>query len=63
MIVDNKAYRQLGVWNDAMELTEMVHNITESFPEPEKSGLQPQPCQAAMAIPANTPLSLKQFFC
>lgn len=46
-------YRNLLVWQRAMELAEQVWALTASFPRSETYGLSSQMRRAAMSIPSN----------
>ena len=46
-------YRELIVWQKAMDLVEMVYRTTGSFPKEELYGLTSQVRRAAVSIPSN----------
>lgn len=46
-------YRQLTVWQRAMELVKAVYLLTKSLPDSEKFGITSQLQRAAISIPAN----------
>ena len=46
-------YRDLVVWQKAMDLVEMVYKVTASFPKQELFGLTAQLRKAAVSIPSN----------
>jgi four helix bundle protein len=46
-------YRELRVWNTAVQLTLEVYRITESFPQSERFGLITQLRRAAVAVASN----------
>ncbi|GAB4457859.1 MAG: four helix bundle protein [Anaerolineae bacterium] len=48
-----KTYRELTVWQKAMDLVEAVYRLTQDFPAEEKFGLTSQLRRAAVSIPAN----------
>jgi four helix bundle protein len=48
-----KSYRDLEVWQKAMDLVEEVYRIAGRFPSQEKYGLTGQLQRAAVSIPAN----------
>ncbi|MGL6074472.1 MAG: four helix bundle protein [Fimbriiglobus sp.] len=48
-----QSYRDLSVWQKAMDLVEMSYNITKRFPKEELFGLTNQLRRAAVSIPAN----------
>jgi four helix bundle protein len=47
------SYRDLIVWQEAMNLAEMVYRLTERFPKDEAYGLTSQLRRAGTSIPAN----------
>jgi four helix bundle protein len=48
-----KNYRDLTVWQKAMDLAEISHRMTEKFPASERFGLIAQMRRAAISIPSN----------
>ncbi len=48
-----QSYRELRVWNTAVELTLEVYRITESFPQSERFGLTSQLRRAAVSVASN----------
>lgn len=46
-------YRELDVWQRAMDLVDAVYDITENFPNTERFGLSSQMQRAAVSIPSN----------
>jgi four helix bundle protein len=48
-----KTYRDLDVWQEAMNLAEDVCRITGSFPREEQFGLTAQLGRSVMSVPAN----------
>jgi len=46
-------YRDLIVWQRAMELTETVYRLTANYPVDERYGLTSQMRRAAVSIPSN----------
>ena len=46
-------FKELKVWQEAMELTKLVYIATKSFPGEEKFGLTSQINRAAVSIPSN----------
>ena len=50
---DIKSYRDLVVWQKAMDLADMVYRITEPFPRSERFGLVFQMRRASVSIPSN----------
>jgi len=48
-----KTYRELIVWNKAMELVTNIYRVTEAFPEKEIYGLISQMRRCAVSIPSN----------
>ena len=47
------SYRDLVVWQRAMELAELVYTLTETFPSRERFGLAFQMRKAAVSIASN----------
>jgi len=47
------AFRELHVWQQAMDLTTVIYQLTASFPGQERYGLTSQMCRAAVSIPSN----------
>lgn len=47
------SYRDLRVWQAAMELVEQVYYLTRKFPKEELFGLTSQMRRAAVSIPSN----------
>ena len=48
-----KNYRDLIVWQKAMDLVTLVYQFTESFPQKEVFGLTNQVRRAAVSVPSN----------
>lgn len=48
-----KSYRDLLVWQKAIELTVLVYRLTEGFPKREIYGLAAQSRRAGVSIPSN----------
>lgn len=48
-----KHYKELSVWQKAMNLAKSIHLLTETFPAPERYGIVAQMRRAAIAIPSN----------
>jgi four helix bundle protein len=48
-----KNYRDLRVWQAAMDLVVMVYEISEKFPTKESYGLTSQIRRAAVSVPSN----------
>lgn len=48
-----QSYRDLKVWQEAMNLAESCYKITKSFPKEEIYGMTSQIRRAAVSIPAN----------
>jgi four helix bundle protein len=46
-------YRDLLVWQKAMELAKRVYSVTDAFPKSEIFGLQSQMRRAAVSVPSN----------
>ena len=48
-----KSFRDLRVWQLAMELVELIYRVTQSFPKHEVYGLTSQMQRAAVSVPSN----------
>jgi len=48
-----KSYRELEVWQVAVEMVELVYRITEHFPPDERFGLISQMRRSAVSVPSN----------
>ena len=48
-----KSYKDLRVWQEAMELVASIYQVAKSFPETEKFGMVQQICRAGVSVPAN----------
>jgi four helix bundle protein len=48
-----KDYRDLVVWQEAMDLVMLVYRVTAGFPKEETYGLRSQMRRAAVSIPSN----------
>jgi four helix bundle protein len=46
-------YRDLIVWQEAMDIAELIYSLTRSFPREEAFGLVSQMRRAAVSIPSN----------
>jgi four helix bundle protein len=53
VIVAIQNYRELDVWQRAMDLVDAVYDLTERFPPAERFGLVTQLQRAAVSIPSN----------
>ena len=51
--MDARNYRDLVVWQRAMDFVELVYRVTASFPKEEIYGLTGQLRRAAVSIPSN----------
>jgi len=49
-----KTYKDLNIWQLAVEVVEDVYKITKSFPKEEIYGLTSQMRRCAVSIPSNT---------
>lgn len=49
----SRNYRDLIVWQRAMDLVEAVYRLTRSFPKEEQYGLTIQMKRAAVSVPSN----------
>ena len=48
-----KSYKDLQVWQEAMELVVSIYQIAKILPEAEKFGMAQQMCRAGVSVPAN----------
>lgn len=48
-----KSFRDLRVWQLAMELVEIIYRLTQNFPKHEIYGLTSQIQRAAVSVPSN----------
>ena len=48
-----KTYRDLIVWQKAMDLVTLIYQTVRDFPPCEQYGLTSQICRAAVSIPSN----------
>lgn len=48
-----RSYKDLIVWQKAMDLVELVYHLTKLFPKDEQYGLSNQLRRAAVSIPSN----------
>jgi four helix bundle protein len=48
-----KSYRELIVWQKAMDLAETVYRLTSGFPKEETYGLRRQVRRSAVSVPSN----------
>ena len=48
-----KSYEELDVWQEAMDLVELVYQASSSFPQDERFGLTSQVRRAAVSFPSN----------
>lgn len=46
-------FRKLDIWQDSVELADMVYTLTDAFPRPEVYGLASQMQRAAVSVPSN----------
>ena len=47
------SYRDLSVWQKAMNVVEAVYRITASLPDTERYGLRTQAQRSAVSVPCN----------
>ncbi|EGJ35028.1 MULTISPECIES: four helix bundle protein [Moorena] len=52
-VIEVKSYRDLKVWNRAMDLVVLCYQLTSKLPKTEIYGLSSQIQRAAVSIPAN----------
>ncbi len=48
-----KSFKEMPVWNEAMEIAEEIFRLSESFPKQEDYGLTSQIRRSALSISAN----------
>jgi len=48
-----RSFKELRVWQGAMELVEVIYRLTASLPSEENHGLESQLRRAAVSIPSN----------
>ena len=48
-----KSFREMPVWQEAMDVAEVVFKLSETFPKKEDYGLTSQLRRAALSISAN----------
>src|ERR1700751_733379 len=48
-----RSYKDLLVWQKAIELAKLIYKLTQNFPSAEKFGLIAQMRRAAVSIPSN----------
>ena len=51
--MDVKSYKDLVVWQKAMDMTSLVYQVTAELPADERFGLISQARRAAVSVPAN----------
>ena len=49
----SKGYRELHVWQEAIELVELIYSVSKNFPKQETYGLTNQMQRCAVSIPSN----------
>lgn len=49
----NQGYKDLSIWQDSMELVELIYRLTNKFPSSEKFGLISQMRRSSVSIPSN----------
>lgn len=53
MIQKSNSYRDLVVWQEAMNFVAMVYELSATFPKDERFGLVSQVRRAAVSVPSN----------
>mgnify|MGYP002625048402 CR=1 FL=1 len=53
VMMDEKAYRKLKVWQEAMDLVQAVYTLTTLLPDDERFGLSSQMKRASVSVAAN----------
>jgi four helix bundle protein len=48
-----RSHRDLKIWQRAMDLVDVVYDLTEHFPKREEYGLSAQIRSAAVSVPGN----------
>ena len=48
-----RAHKQLRAWQESMNLTRTIYNVTRSLPDDERFGLVAQMRRAAVSVPSN----------
>lgn len=48
-----KSFKDLFIWQDAMDLVKSIYNITNEYPEVEKFNLTSQTTRSAISVPSN----------
>ena len=48
-----KSFRELKVWNKAIDLTVLIYELTDSFPKQEIYGLTSQMRRASVSVASN----------
>lgn len=48
-----RSYRDLKIWQRAIDLVEEIYNVTRSFPSEEKFGLTSQMRRCSVSVPSN----------
>lgn len=51
--MDDFGYRQLEVWQKAMDVVDSIYQLTREFPESEKYGLTNQMRRCSVSVPSN----------
>ena len=49
----NMPFQNLVIWQKGIELTDVIYDLTESFPKSELYGLSSQMQRAAVSVPSN----------
>ena len=53
MAIGSNSYRDLVVWQEAMELVHAIYDLSSTFPDNEKFGLTSQMRRAAVSVASN----------
>ena len=48
-----KSFKNLEVWQCAMDLVDIIYDLTSTFPDSEKFGLTSQIRRSAVSVPSN----------
>jgi four helix bundle protein len=49
----NQGYKDLSIWQDSIELVELIYRLTDKFPSSEKFGLISQMRRSSVSVPSN----------
>jgi four helix bundle protein len=52
-VMEIKSYKDLKIWQQGIEITDKIYNLTDKFPSQEMYGLTSQIRRSAISIPSN----------